>query len=488
QTPGWTWVGRRRVMRQLSGGSSLYRMMSRSLKVLAVWVGLGSAVGWAQDVTISAEQSYEKGLERLRAKDTKNATLFLQACVNGAGEGTELGSDCLWELGWARWIDGDWAAVVEHWEASRPGRPDRADLGRFLAQAQDNLALQQRIEGTREQVDESFRTEVPEGTTVRFRAVGDLMIGTDFPDGYLPADQGAGAFAAVSDWLRDADLTFGNLEGPLCDGGKTTKCKPDSPVGSCYAFRTPTSYVSHFVDAGFDVLSTANNHAEDFGVECREQTEQVLDAQGVAHTGRPGDIASVTANGLRIAFIGFHTSRNSHYVNDHEGAVAVVQAMDRTHDLVVVSFHGGAEGRKALHVPRGSETYYGEDRGNLRVFARTVVDAGADMVLGHGPHVLRGMEIYEDRLIAYSLGNFATYGRFNLSGPLGIGAVLEVVVDAEGRFVTGQLFPTRQVGDGIAEPDETGEALGLVRMLSTEDFPETGVRVARDGTLARPGS
>ena len=151
--------------------------------------------------------------------------------------------------------------------------------------------------------------------------------------------------------------------------------------------------------------------------------------------------------------------------------------------MVIVSFHGGAEGSKALHVPHGRETFYNEDRGNLRQFTHAVVDAGADVVLGHGPHVLRGMEIYRERLIAYSLGNFATYGRFNLSGPLGIGGVLEVEIDGEGRFVAGRLLPTRQEGQGVPVIDEKSAALDLVRKLSTEDFPETGVVVAQDGTL-----
>jgi len=172
-------------------------------------------------------------------------------------------------------------------------------------------------------------------------------------------------------------------------------------------------------------------------------------------------------------------------VNDHEKAALLVKAVDKEHDLVVVSFHGGAEGSKALHVPDGREKFYGEDRGHLREFTHIVVDAGADLVLGHGPHVLRGMEVYNDRLIAYSLGNFATYGRFNLSGNLGVGAVLEVVMDADGRFVTGKVLPTKQEGEGVAVQDAGGKAIDLIRMLSADDFPGTAVKVAQDGGLAR---
>ncbi|MGB0641465.1 MAG: CapA family protein, partial [Myxococcota bacterium] len=290
-------------------------------------------------------------------------------------------------------------------------------------------------------------------------------------------------FTGVQEWLTDADVTFGNLEGPLCDGGKTSKCRPGAPAGSCYAFRSPYSYKDLFKSAGFDVVSTANNHAADFGEYCREQTEKAMDEVGIAHTGRPGDIARLTINGLKIAVIGFHTSRNSHYINDHKTAVQLVRALDAESDLVIVSFHGGAEGSKAQHVPYGRETFYGENRGHLREFTHTVIDAGADMVWGHGPHVLRAMEVYKGRLIAYSLGNFATYGRFNLRGQQGLGVVLEAVVDADGQFLTGKILPTKQTGRGVPVEDPTGQAIDVVRALSAKDFPNTGILVAQDGTI-----
>ncbi len=331
-----------------------------------------------------------------------------------------------------------------------------------------------------------LHAEPPEGAALRFRAVGDVMLGSDFPAGYLPPEDGAEMLRSVAPLLRDADLTFANLEGPLCDGGSTTKCSPDKPEGSCYAFRMPARYGRFLVDAGLDVVSTANNHAGDFGDTCRTATERNLDALGIAHTGRAGDVATLEANGLKVAIVGFHASAATHDVRDPAAAAGIVQGLTASHDLVIVSFHGGAEGSRAIRTPTGPETYYGENRGDVRAFARAVVDAGADLVVGHGPHVLRGMEIYRDRLVAYSLGNFATYGRFNVTGNQGLGAVLEVVLDREGRFRGGRLFPTRQVGEGIPEPDPEGRALDLVRTLSAEDFPGTAVRVARDGTLGAP--
>lgn len=424
---------------------------------------------------------YAQGVAALAEKNAQDAIIAFQACL----QQTPDRLDCHWEIGWAYWLTGDWKQVVFHWEAVEKQQPERDGLGRYLSQARDNLSLEDLLAKGRNAAPSSFQSSAPDDATVRLRAVGDLMIGTDFPAGKLPPDDAQGMFADVEDWLTDADVTFGNLEGPVCDGGQTQKCGPNSSPGSCYAFRSPARYARIYKRAGFDVMSTANNHGGDFGQFCRLQTEENLDEQGIAHSGRPGDIASWTTNGLKIALIGFHTARSSHYVNDHDTAATLVRALAAEHDIVIVSFHGGAEGSRAMHVPDRVETFYGENRGHLRKFTRVVVDAGADLVLGHGPHVLRGMEVYNDRLIAYSLGNFATYGRFNLSGNLGIGAVLEVQLDKQGRFTGGRILSTRQEGQGVPVKDDSQRAADLVRMLSTEDFPQTGVQVAQDGTLAQ---
>lgn len=425
-----------------------------------------------------------QGQAAAQAKNWKSALALFDACIKSDAPRAPA---CLWERGWVHWMRGDWAKVVADWEAVQRVDPARPDLQKYLDQATDNLSLQPILERGRTADPAAFVSSAPKGATLRLRAVGDLMISTDFPEGSMNPniDQ---TFTEVAPWLRDADLTFGNLEGPLCDHGETTKCKPESPPGACYAFRTPGRFAKLYTDAGFDLLSTANNHAEDFGRACRIETEALLDAQGIKHSGRPGDLASTTVNGLKVAMVGFHTNRNSHYVNDHDSAALIVRALAATHDIVIVSFHGGAEGGKALHVPDGPEVFYGEERGDLRRFARAVIDAGADLVIGHGPHVLRGMEVYSDRLIAYSLGNFATYGRFNVKGNAGIGVVLETTLDRSGRFVSGRALPTVQLGAGVPAPDPAAQALPLLRQLSAEDFGPGAVRVDDDGVLHPPES
>lgn len=325
----------------------------------------------------------------------------------------------------------------------------------------------------------------PADATVRLRAVGDVMLGSDFPkpEEGLPPEDGAQSLAQVKDALADADLTFINLEGPLCDSGSTNKCGKGR---NCYAFRTPTSYVRWLTEAGVDLASTANNHSGDFGEECRRETEKTLDAAQIRWSGAPGSIASTVSNGLKVGMVAFHTSASCNHLNDHAAAVALVQQAKAAHDLVVVSFHGGAEGAKYQNVPDAQETFFGENRGHLRVVTRLLIDAGADVVIGHGPHVVRGIEFYKGKLIAYSLGNFATYGSFNLRGPNGLGAILEVTLGVGGTFVGGRLLPTRQEGKGIPVPDPTGAALERFRSLTAEDFPQTGAIIGEDGTLNMP--
>jgi hypothetical protein len=233
-------------------------------------------------------------------------------------------------------------------------------------------------------------------------------------------------------------------------------------------------------------MSLANNHAGDFGPAGRESTRRVLDALGIAHSGEPGDVARLLVKGRRLALVAFATSEATYDLNDLEAARRVVGEIAASADLVVVSFHGGAEGAAHQHVPAGPEELYGEARGDLRAFARAMVDAGAALVVGHGPHVVRGMEVYRGRLIAYSLGNFATWGSFNLSGPSGLSLVLEVRLGPDGAFRSGRVHPVRQAKPGGARLDPSGEIIPLLRRLSQEDFGGTAVEVGPDGELSPP--
>jgi hypothetical protein len=419
------------------------------------------------------------GMAAMKAKRPADAVTAYRACIAEDAAVVE----CHWELGWAYWVQNDWEGVVQTWTQVQRLQPSHSELPKHLPTAQGHLASLRAIKAASEGSPDTVRAPLPAGKTLRIRSVGDIMMGTDFPDNgaYLPPEDGKTVLAGVKALLADADLTFGNLEGPLCDTGETQKC---ADGGNCYAFRTPVRYGAFLKDAGFDVMSTANNHAEDFGLECRMATETALDALGIAHSGRPGDLASITVDGVKVGMVGFHTNPNSHFVNDHEMAAKLVAAMKQSHDLVIVSFHGGAEGSKNLHVPDQMEMFYGEERGHLRKFARVVIGAGADLVLGHGPHVPRGFELIDGHLAAYSMGNFATYGRFNLSGHLSTSLILETTLDHEGKLVSGKILPVRLEGEGIPMPDANLTAVDLIRTLSAEDFGENAPVFGRDGTFA----
>jgi poly-gamma-glutamate capsule biosynthesis protein CapA/YwtB (metallophosphatase superfamily) len=439
-----------------------------------------AALFWSSITLASpADLDHEAGMTAQRAGDAKTALKSYETCL----EKDPKHVPCHWEIGWSYWTLSDWENVVLHWNRVKALAPDHPEVNEHLPTALGHLESLQLIRAGAEHAPKTVRTQAPEDWSLRIRAVGDIMMGTDFPHptAYLPPDDGLRIFSGVETQLRDADLTFGNLEGPLCDGGATTKCAEGA---NCYAFRTPTRYVRHLVNAGFDMVSTANNHAEDFGATCRTQTEDTLRTNGIAFSGRPGTVASQTIQGRQIALIGFHTSRNSHYVNDHETARALVEGLSLSHDLVIVSFHGGAEGNKALHVPKGRESFYGENRGDLRTFTRILIEAGADVIFGHGPHVPRGLELIDGHLVAYSLGNFATYGRFGLGGHLSTSLILEVVLDGEGRLVQGQILPISLQGKGIPETDASGTAIDLIRSLSTEDFGASAPLIGQDGSFA----
>ena len=316
---------------------------------------------------------------------------------------------------------------------------------------------------------------------ISIAAVGDMMLGTDFPENHLPDDDGVTFLADVTPWLSAADITIGNLEGVLVDGGEPAKaCKNPN---ACYLFRSPTRYAWHLRNAGFDVMSLANNHARDFGEAGRSASMQALANAGIRHSGRRGDFASLEVNGLRVAVLAYAVTRESNLLHDYKLAERTVTGFAASHDIVIVSFHGGAEGRDVLRLPFAEEEYYGEPRGNVVRFARMAIDAGADLVFGHGPHVVRAMELYKDRLIAYSLGNFATYYGISVAGIKGIAPILIATLDGEGRFVEGEIVSTIQIRPAGPSVDPHRRALNLLRGLSIADFGNPGLRFHPDGRL-----
>lgn len=331
---------------------------------------------------------------------------------------------------------------------------------------------------------------------VRIVAVGDIMMGTAFPDStYLDPRIVPGVSATeligaeLVDVLRSGDVVFGNLEGALFDaGGESKRCRN---MDACYAFRSPEWYAELLADMGFNLMSLANNHSGDFLDAGREATIAALNRQAIVYGGlsQPGAVTGTLTleDGTRVGLAGFSPNKGTVSIHDLAGLKRLVERLEASHDLVVVSFHGGAEGADRTHVTRQPEEFYGERRGNVYEFAHAAVDAGADVVIGHGPHVPRAVEIYRDRFIAYSLGNFWTWKRFNLRGPNGLAPVLDLEVDREGRALAARIVSARQSGLGSPRLDPAGRAARTMAELTASDFPEAGLRFDEAGRIRWTG-
>jgi hypothetical protein len=418
---------------------------------------------------------YEDGVAALRGGKLSSALSLLQQAVDADPDHTEA----WWELGWARWNASDMAGASKAWAEVQRLEPTHEDLGFWLAAAKAR-AEYKAFQDPLPAVETS-----PSSGELRFAAAGDTMMGSDLARGEAGLAPGNGdiLFAGVKDLFTTVDVAFLNLEGPLADGIPSKKCGPEST--SCYAFRTPTRYAGALQRAGIDIASLANNHAFDVGSAGQESSMKALDGVGIAHAGRYGDTGLIERKGLKVALVAAHSGSCCLNVNNLDEVKAAVALADKQADLVLFSYHGGAEGAEHRHVRGQTEVAWGEKRGNVKELAHAAIDAGADLVLGHGPHVLRAMEVYKGRLIAYSLGNFMGYKQFGTGGGYGGNTViLDATLASNGVLLEAKLHPVVLSGESIPSIVPGGAGLQHVRELSAEDFPETGVRVADDGTLS----
>ena len=253
------------------------------------------------------------------------------------------------------------------------------------------------------------------------------------------------------------------------------------------SFRASPRWAATLRESGFTALNVANNHALDYGQNAQAETLAALRREHLAFDGLPGQITYVRAGRVRVALVGCAPYRWAQNLLDLPGTAHLVRRASRRADVVVVYMHAGAEGSTADHVSGSAESYLGEPRGNPAEFAHGMIDAGADLVLASGPHVLRGMEWYRGRLIAYSLGNLASSHILSSAGVLSQSALLRVTLDVHGRFVTGSLIPLRLDAWGTPAFDPGRASLGLIRSLSRSDFAATAAVIGGGGKLTRPG-
>lgn len=315
--------------------------------------------------------------------------------------------------------------------------------------------------------------------------VGDMMLGTTYPKPRLPQQDGQQLFDHVRTLLRGADIAVGNCEGAITDRGVSAKEKRDA----AYCFQMPPSYASLFRDAGFDFLSLANNHSNDFGREGLRESMRHLDSMQIRYAGIRDlcRTATLERGGVRYGFCAFSYTSYSCKMQDERQVKQILHALRDSCDILIVSFHGGGEGLNYTHLPDSTERCFDENRGAVRRFAHLCIDEGADLVYGHGPHVCRAVENYKGHFIAYSLGNFCTPVGIGVGGLLGYAPVVVVRMDRKGRFLDGRIHSFIQPYGKGPRMDSENRVAQFIRSLTHADIKEPHLKILDDGTMiARP--
>jgi poly-gamma-glutamate capsule biosynthesis protein CapA/YwtB (metallophosphatase superfamily) len=316
--------------------------------------------------------------------------------------------------------------------------------------------------------------------TITIKAVGDIIPGTNFPNQRLPRFRDHLLPKSVRTHLQGSDILFGNFESSLTNYSYTAK---DISRGQVFAFRSPPAYAQLFAKVGFNVFNIANNHAMDFGPVGFQDTIKNLEAVGIATLGHKNQILYLKANNIPVAMVGFSPYEMYNSIHNLRAAKALVAEAKNKANIVVVSMHAGAEGTGALHVKNQTEFFYGENRGNSIKFARNMIDAGADLVLGHGPHVPRAMEIYKGKLIAYSLGNFLGYKTLSTNAQTGDSMILEIKLNSAGDLVSSKIIPVRMDQQGIPHVDQRFQTVKLMRYLNHQAFPKNPMKINKKGEV-----
>ncbi len=331
-----------------------------------------------------------------------------------------------------------------------------------------------------------INTEVNTETSVAFKqrniATADITFGWV---GDIPPSNTTPTFDdTVLSWLKSPDLMAGNLEGALSNTA-STKCGSGNP--NCFSFVGNSSFATALSSSGFDIVNLANNHALDKGEAGIATTKSKLSAAKLFYSPlkdnqEMSEPSVVNIKGIDVAFLSFGHNAWTTKITDIEKVKELVASAAAKYSVVVVFFHGGAEGSTKTHVTKATEYYIGENRGNVYVFAHAAIDSGADLVLGSGPHVVRGIEKYNDRLIAYSAGNFMTTEGMSNSGILGKAAVFNITTDQNGAFKNLSILSTTGQTKNAVSLDPTNEMLNKIIELTKQDFGQT-IAADADGNI-----
>ncbi len=302
---------------------------------------------------------------------------------------------------------------------------------------------------------------------------GDIVLGSQWG---MPPANSMHVFDGVLPLLRSPDLMIGNYEGTLSTGGRR-RC---SGGDGCFIFQAPPRRADALVNAGFDVMNLANNHTLDKGAGARSQGIRALARRGIAVAGAPsgGGITVQQVGDIRVAVLGYSAYSGTPSIQPAAVRRQVARARRRA-DVVVATFHAGREGASGALLPRGSDA-----GAPTRSAAHAAVNAGADVVFGSGPHVVRGVERYRSKLIFYSTGNFMGWHNFALTSLTSQSGVIDVTLDHRGRTRSARWNPVVMVGPGLPVRDRSGRVIRRVRSLTKRNFPRRArASISRSGTI-----
>jgi len=335
--------------------------------------------------------------------------------------------------------------------------------------------------------DSDSVASLPQEVTMAF--MGDVMMGTNVPSPiYVTKDRGQSLFKDCKQYISAADIAVANLEGTCYDGEEGEQRKMTNPR-TYFIFRMPGDHAKVLAEAGVDVVNCANNHSFDFGPTGRKNTLRTIREAGIECTGLK-DVAEncvVERNGVKFGYVSFAASCTKVLdMLNYDEILAQLKKLRPQCDVLMVGFHGGAEGTDRMHVPFKEEYYVGEDRGDVHKFAHFCIDNGADIVVGHGPHVPRAVELYKGHLIAYSLGNFCAPYRMGSAAQTGHAPLLLTTINPQtGEFLCGQIHSYRQIHGEGPRTDSENLAAKDIRTLTQQDFPETKLTIDETGTITK---
>lgn len=315
---------------------------------------------------------------------------------------------------------------------------------------------------------------------------GDVMMGSNVPGNYVLPDSGRHLFDNCKQYFEEADIAIANQEGTIYDGTDGTQRKMTNPK-TYFIFRTPGNHAINYINAGIDAVGIANNHFNDFGQIGKINSINTLKGVGLAVSGQKGlaEDTVIIRNDIRFGYLSFAASCfGSLDINDYDYADQLINKLRGECDVLIVTFHGGAEGTNALHIPFKKEYYVGEDRSNVVEFAHRCIDNGVDIVVGHGPHVPRALELYKGHLIAYSLGNFCTSMRMSIVAATGYAPLLQATINtSNGKFVEGKINSFQQIKKSGPILDARHNAAKLMKELTEADFPNTSISISEEGDI-----